>query len=63
MAYKRRTKDVWEIQVRYGPEYGYECVTTEDTLVEAMEQLKCYQENEPQYPSRIVKKRVRIDRS
>lgn len=60
MAYKRITKDVYEIQVRYCDEYGYEAVTEEDTYKEAKERLREYRENEPEYPSRIVKKRVRL---
>lgn len=59
MPYIRKTKDEYEIQVNYG-QYGFECVTTEETFKEAKERLKEYRENEPGYPAKIVKKRVRI---
>ena len=58
MAYKRITKDEYEVQGNYG--YGWECVTTEDTMREAREMLRTYDENECGYPHRIMKKRVRI---
>jgi hypothetical protein len=43
----------WEVQGYYGRQYGWETVTVEETRAEAMEQLHCYNENEPQYPHRI----------
>lgn len=58
MAYVRKTKDVWEIQVDYG--YGWECETTEETSSEAKAQARCYREN-VHYPVRIVKKREPIN--
>lgn len=54
--YIRKTIDEYEIQGNYGQ--GWECVTTEETRKAAREQLKCYNENEPN-PHRIVKKRVK----
>ena len=57
MAYVRKTYDEWEIQGNYG--YYWEMVTTETNRKDAKAQLKCYNENEPEYPHRIVKKRVR----
>ena len=59
MAYIRKTRDVYEIQVNYGFN-GYECVTCEETLMDAKRTLRDYRENEPQYPSRIIKKREKI---
>ena len=59
MAYQRKTRDEWEVQGYYG--YGWERVTTEESLSNAKEMRRCYDENEPQYLHRIVKKRVRID--
>lgn len=58
--YKRKTRDEWELQGFYHP-YGYETLTTEETRQEALEQLKCYRENEPHTSYRIVKKRVRYN--
>lgn len=60
MSYKRKTKDVYEIQGYYGHGHGWETLTTEDTRKEAREMLRCYNENEPQYPHRIKTKRVKI---
>lgn len=59
MPYIRKTYDEYEIQGYYGPQYGYEAVTTEETWKDAKAQLKCYRENERGVPFRIVKKRVR----
>lgn len=56
--YKRKTRDIWEVQGNYG--YGWDMVTTEESHKEAIAMLKCYQENERNYPHRIVKKRERI---
>lgn len=55
--YTRKTIDVWEVQVLYLPQYGYETVTCEDNKKEAYKRLKEYRENEPQYPSRLIKRR------
>lgn len=43
----------YEIQGNYGQ--GWECVTTEETRSDAMAQLACYRENEPEYAHRIRK--------
>ena len=58
MAYKRKTKDEYQLHIDYG--YGWECVTIDETLKEARQMQRDYMENCPQYPSRIVKKRVPI---
>ena len=59
MAYERKTIDTWELQLNYG--YGWEYTLTEFTREEARARLKEYRENQPQYPARLVKKRVRIN--
>jgi hypothetical protein len=59
MAYKRKTRDEYEIQGDYGQ--GFECVTAEETWTGAREQLKCYRENEPGVAFRIKKVRVKIE--
>lgn len=61
MAYQRKTRDYYEVQGYYGNQYGWECVTAEDTYKAAKVQLKCYDDNEPQYPHRIVKRREKIE--
>lgn len=58
MAYVRKTRDVWEVQGCYCGEW--ECLTEEESRKEAREMLKCYDDNERNYPHRIVKKRVKI---
>jgi hypothetical protein len=60
MAYKRKTEDEYQIQGNYGYGHGFECVTTEETWKAAKEQIKCYRENEPGVPFRIVHKRVKL---
>lgn len=55
--YERKTIDTWELQLNYG--YGWEYTLTEFTREEARARLKEYRENQPQYPARLVKKRVR----
>ena len=57
MSYMRKTVDVYIVQVLYDREYGYECVAYEDTIGDAKRTQCHYIENEPQYPSRVVKKR------
>ena len=58
MAYERKTTDVWEIQGNYGY-YGFECVSTEETIKEAKQTLMEYRDNEKGISFRIVKKRVK----
>lgn len=45
----------YEVQGNYG--HGWEMVTTEETRAAAVEQRRCYDENEPEYPHRV--RRVR----
>ena len=58
MVYKRKTRDVFEIQGDYGN--GWETVCAEETLSDAKKQLRCYDENETNYPHRIKRCRVKI---
>jgi hypothetical protein len=55
--YIRTTYDQYEIQGNYGQ--GWEAVCAESTRKEARARLKEYNENEPQYPHRIVKRRIK----
>lgn len=61
MAYKRKTRDVWELYVDYG--YGWEYATAEFTRGEIKQREKEYKENCPQYPVKLVKHRERIGES
>lgn len=56
--YQRKTRDEYQIHVKYGSLHGWEHEITEDTFQEARERRKEYRENCPEYPVRIVKKRV-----
>lgn len=56
--YTRKTKDVYVLQGNYG--CGWESVLEEDKRKDAMERLKEYRENQPQYPLKVIKKRVHI---
>jgi hypothetical protein len=58
MPYQRKTRDEYQIHIRYGERYGWEHETTEDTRKAAQEMRRCYRENAPQYPVEIIKKRV-----
>lgn len=60
LAYVRYYRETWEYEIQgfYSKEYGYECVTTETTVLAAREQLACYRENEPGVSFRIKKVRV-----
>ena len=43
----------YEVQGNYG--YGWDCLTTESNMKDALVQLECYNENEPNVPHRIRK--------
>jgi hypothetical protein len=55
--YVRKTVDEWHTQGNYG--CGWETVTIDDNYADAKQMLRDYRENEPEYPHRLIKKRVR----
>lgn len=57
MAYERKTKDVWELHTDYHEGTGYEYEATATTKGDAMALLAKYNEAEPQYTHKLVKKR------
>jgi hypothetical protein len=59
MSYVRKTRDEYQIYVNYGQ--GWEHEISEDTMKEAQERRKEYRDNCPQYQTKIVSKRVRIE--
>lgn len=59
MTYQRKTTDEWHLLINYGG--GWEHETTEDSRREAVDMRRCYWENCPQYPTKIVKRRVKIE--
>ena len=56
---KQITEYEWHTQGDYG--CGWETVTIDSTLVEGKQMLKDYEENEPQYPHRLIRVRVKND--
>ena len=59
MAYKRKTRDVWRVEVNYGFGHGWEYQIAEYSKAEARKRLAEYREN-CAYPSRLRKTRERI---
>ena len=49
----------YEVQTNYGYGDGWEVSTTEADMVGARARLKEYRANQPQYPHRIIKRRVK----
>lgn len=58
MAYVRKTQDVWHVLINYGQ--GWEHELTEDSFRAARDQRRTYNENVPEYPVKIRKRRERI---
>lgn len=58
MTYQRKTYD--EDQIHQNAGYGWEEVCAEDTFKEAKQRLKEYRNNQPEYPVKIVKKRIKL---
>lgn len=61
MAYVRKTRDEYQLLCNYGYGDGWEYVLSEDTMKEIKQRKKEYIENMPQYPYKIVKKRIPIN--
>lgn len=60
MAYQRKTRDVWRFYVNYGQ--GWEHELDEFSLREVRQRQKEYRENCPQYTTRVVRGRERIEK-
>lgn len=60
MAYQRKTRDVWRFYVNYGQ--GWEHELDEFSLRKVRQRQKEYRENCPQYPTRVVRGRERIEK-
>ncbi len=58
MPYQRKTTD--EFQIHQLTTQGWEEVHCEPTRKDALRSRKEYQQNQPEYPVRIVKKRVKV---
>ncbi len=61
MAYTRKTRDVYELHADYGYGDGWEYVTTEHSRERIRARQREYRENCPQYATRIIIKRERIE--
>ena len=60
MAYKRKTRDRWDIETNFGTGWEYEC--SEYTRREARVQLRQYQENScGRFAVRMTKRRERLE--
>lgn len=59
--YTRKTRDEWQLLIDYGYGYGYEYEIAEDTLDAIRQRAKEYRENMPQYPVKIVKRRIKLE--
>jgi hypothetical protein len=55
--YQRKTKDEYQMFVNYG--YGWEHELSEETVEEINQRKREYRENCPQYPVKVVKKRIK----
>ena len=58
MRYFSNVNTLEELRKQYYS-YGCECILTEETKKEIADRKREYIENAPQYPYRVVKKRVR----
>ena len=61
MTYQRKTSDVFVIESNYG--YGWEETTASDARREAIEDLKAYRLNQPEYSHRLIKRRERNEQT
>ena len=58
MAYKRKTRDRWDIETNYG--YGWEVEISEYTWADAKRSIRAYRENINGL-CRLVKRREKIE--
>lgn len=61
MAYVRKTRDEYEVQIDYGYGFGFERITSSDTYAEAKADYCDYVKNERDIKIRIKKVRVKIE--
>lgn len=58
-AYQRKTRDEFDVEQKTCQ--GWEVVCTEDTRREAIECVKEYRMNQPEYPVRYRGRRIKIE--
>ena len=61
MSYKRKTQDEWQLHVYYGGDNGWEHEISELTRSEIKARQQEYDDNFPQYPNKVVCKRVPLN--
>lgn len=59
MTYTRKTADEWQVHINYGD--GFEEVHAANTRKEARDVLTDYRKNSPQFPAKMIKRRVPIE--
>lgn len=57
MAYERKTKDVWELHTDFKEGTGYELTDTFNDRETARNAFEFYNEKEPQYDHKLIKRR------
>jgi len=57
--YQRKTIDEWQLHINYGYGNGWEHEMSENTFQEARERIREYRENCPQYPVKLICKRIK----
>lgn len=60
MTYKRKTYDEYQIHQYYPYTKKWEEISTYQNIYSANIDLKLYRINQPDFPARIVKKRIKI---
>jgi len=58
--YTRKTKDEYQLHINYGYGQGWEHELSEDTHKEINQRVREYRENCPEYPVKVVVKRVKV---
>ena len=56
--YERKTRD--EYQIHQFTTQGWEEISAYDTRHEAVADLRAYRENQPEYPAKLIVRRVRL---
>lgn len=59
MAYTRKTRDEWQLWIKYPGPHGWEHEVSEDSFTEIRQRRREYRENCPEYPTRVKRARVR----
>jgi len=58
MTYIRKTQDEYQVLANYGYGHGWEEVCAESSYSEGRARLREYRENMPEYPYKLICKRI-----